>query len=409
MKIKVFYLTIIAISLFTVSCGSKKEDVKPVNNFVAENNLEYIKSVADEYVFARDGFKDYNMTIPVTDGSQILTMKSKSTALFCGKFTYMDDKDATFGVNVAPSQPEGGYPKYHASEGGFLHMYNGLNISYSMLNNLDDLPAVGEFYYVCRLYLTTNYESIMSGYGAPELKVWGDTKKFQFSNGDYKTPNQYFNASLDTMRTVVYRFLYKDNKVSIFVTDKDGDNRELGTLNISAASFFRKFAIGTSSHPMTHDFFGYIMKFGSFFSETESENIIKTLKANYPIGKRPDKSLVFPSISSSGSVFKVDLKFVPNPSKPSATLDSTKSIIRWYHFDNINAPTGNGIDRQSIIKTSNCKASNLKIDISTPEFSSLFPKVGGKKNGVAVDVTVIDSNGDSFVIPLTSYPQNNLY
>jgi hypothetical protein len=367
------------------------------------NSLSVVKSLADEYLFAHESYSDYNLTTPATEGGPVLAIKSKSNTLFGGSFKFIGDKDATFGVNKCPSQPNGGYPLYHASDGGFVHLYNGLNVGYYMANQLSpDKAAVGEFYYVCRLYLSTNYEAIMSGFGAPELKVIGSNTQLQFSNGDYKTGNQAFSAVVERMQTVIFRFVYSNNQVSIYITDKLGDNRLLSTLNIDPQSLFRYFGIGTSSHPMTHDFMAYVMKFGSTFTPTQSAQIIQDLKARYPIGTRPNKPMVYPTITYNGTDFLVNLNYVP--SSTGAAMDASKTTIRWYLYDKVNAPSGNGIDKQSIIKTNNGAVLTLK----RADYASMFPTTG-TKNEIAIDVTCVDANGDSFVVPLTSEPFGSYY
>lgn len=144
------------------------------------------------------------------------------------------------------------------------------------------------------------------------------------------------------------------------------------------------------------------MKFGSVYSTTDRDLITAELKATYGVGNRPDKPLVFPSISYDGSDFVVNLNYVASSS--GAPIDLSQSTIRWYHYDYVNAPSGNGIDKQTIIKTSNCTDLKLK----RADFLSLFPTTG-KKNEIAVDITCVDANGNRFVIPLTSKPFSSYY
>jgi hypothetical protein len=236
----------------------------------------------------------------------------------------------------------------------------------------------------------------MSGFGAPELKVVGNNTQLQFTNGDYKTPSQTFSAVVERMETVIFRFVYDNNQVSIYITDKLGDNRLLSTLNISASSFFRNFSIGTSSHPMTHDFFAYVMKFGSTFTTTEANQILADLKATYPVGKRPDKPMVFPTLSYDGTYVNITLNYVASSS--GAAFDPNASTVRWYLLDYINASTGSGLDKQSIIKTNN--GNTLKLKLS--DFPTAFPASNSTKNGLAIDVTCVDTNGQKFEVPLTS-------
>ncbi len=418
------YLSIFAFLFFVVfSCKPKDKDTAKNENpeQPVYESLDSVIKYADNAVFARNAYIDAAATTPATkNGDPTATIKtSKGFVPFMGSTTI-----SSFLGNQVPSQSEGGYPKFYSEDGGFVHIYNGVDLSYSFSakdceSGCPDKPAVGEFYYVCRPYLSTTYEALMSGVGAPTLKIIASANpseqiKLRFNNNDF-LPNSKdydFSAPYDTMYTVIYRFVYKAGKVTIYITNHKGDNQKFGETTLDSKSFFRTIGIGTSSHPMTHDFFAYVVKIGGQFTDSQNATILATLKKNFPIGKRPDKPMAFPSFSSDGKVIKVKINYVPSKSYPNAKIDSAKSVLRWFIKDNINAPADvngkkNGLDKQILIKTTNCKDG---LELKIADYPQHFVKGVSQKNGVAIDIKVVDdSPAGSFVVPLTNFPNDNLY
>lgn len=400
-----------------MSCKPKDNGTPAADDPVYES-LDSIIKYADKAVFARNAYIDAAATNPAKNGDPAVTIKTANGFMpFTG-----DTKLSSFLGNQVPSQSDGGYPKFYSEDGGFIHIYNGVNLTYYLsakdCGTCPDKPAEGEFYYVCRPYLSTTYEALMSGFGAPTLKILATANpseaiKMRFNNSDYKTsPENYdFSAPYDTMYTVIYRFVYKAGKVTIYITNHKGDNQKFGETNIDSKSFFRDINIGTSSHPMTHDFFAYVMKIGGQFTNSQNASILAALKKNFPVGQRPDKPMAFPSFSSDGKTIKVKINYVPSKSYPNAKIDSAKSVLRWFIKDNINAPDvlggKNGLDKQILIKTTNCKDG---LELKIADYPQYFVKGNSIKNGVAIDIKVVDdSPAGSFVVPLTNFPNDNLY
>jgi len=152
------------------------------------DGLATVRTLVDQHWFVVDGKPNADGTGTLTNGSEVRSIVSKTGELGGDRAVYLNLTEPAITQQI-PTRPNGGVPTYINNEGGFLHIANGINIQYRFLNNLGDIDATGEFWYVCRLHTGKSYEAIMSGDRGPELKRL-NTGVMQYNPNDYVTANQ---------------------------------------------------------------------------------------------------------------------------------------------------------------------------------------------------------------------------
>jgi len=369
------------------------------------NYLDDIKVLLDQHWFVQDGKPNLDGTGTLSNGSVIRSITGKSGGLGGDRAVYINESETAISQQV-PTRPNGGLPVYFNQEGGYLHIANSINVQYRFLNNLGDIDATGELWYVCRLHTGKRYEAIMSGDRGPELKRLS-VGTMQYNPNDYVTGNQTFSYEPNEFETVIFHFIYNKTAgtCNIRVTDSVGDYRDLTTKTIPTNSFFRNFGVGTSSHPASHDFFGYLFKFGSTISPTDRTTILTNLKAVYPtIGALPTKSFAKPTMAYNGGTGNFTITPNYQLRGGASSIDTTNTVVRWYVLKNNvvggsypNDPLAN----ISLLATTS--GNNLSLHIS--DYSANFT-VGGAGVGdeIVGAITVYDNLGAAFPIECATEP-----
>lgn len=368
-------------------------------------NLDASKALLDQYWFVQDGKPNLDGTGTLSDGSVVRSIIGKTGGLGGNRAVYVNESEAAISQQI-PTRPNGGVPTYINQEGGFLHIANGKNIQYRFLNNLGLIDANGEFWYVCRLHTGKRYEAIMSGDRGPELKRLS-SGSMQYNPNDYTTGNQTFSYEPNEFETVIFHFIYNKTAgtCNVRVTDSVGDYRDLSTLTIPTNSTLNNFGVGTISHPASHDFFGYLFKFGSVIGSTDRTTILANLKAVYPtIGALPTNSFAKPTMAYNSGTGNFTI--TPNYQfrGGASSVDTSNTVVRWYMLKNNvsggdypNDPLGN----ISLLATNT--GANLSLHIS--DYSANFT-VGGAGVGdeIVGAITVYDNLGQAFPIECATEP-----
>lgn len=368
------------------------------------DGLATVRTLVDQHWFVVDGKPNVDGTGTLTNGSEVRSIISKTDGLGGNRAVYQDLTEPAITQQI-PTRPNGGVPTYINNEGGFLHIANGLDIQYRFLNDLGDIDATGEFWYVCRLHSGKRYEAIVSGFKGDELKRY-NTGQMQFNYQDFPSnPNHIFNYEPNEFETIIFHFI--NNKTAgtcnIRVTDSVGDYRDLTTASIPTTSVLRNFGVGTSSHPASHDFFAYLFKFGSEFNTTDRATILSNLKATYPIGQLPSKSFARPTMgyNSGTTTFTITPNYVLRGGATS--INNASTVVRWYMLKN-NVSTGtypnDALANITLIATTTGNQLSLNIS-SYPQFVVGGAGVGDEIVGA---ITVYDNLGAAFEIECATDP-----
>jgi len=371
------------------------------------DGLATVRTLVDQHWFVVDGKPNVDGTGTLTNGSEVRSIISKTGGLGGNRAVYQDLTEPAITQQI-PTRPNGGVPTYINNEGGFLHIANGLDIQYRFLNNLGDIDATGEFWYVCRLHTGKSYEAIMSGDRGPELKRL-NTGVMQYNPNDYVTANQTFSYTPIEFETIIFHFIYNKTAgtCNIRVTDSVGDYRDLTTKTIPTTSILRNFGVGTSSHPASHDFFAYLFKFGSEFNTTDRATILSNLKATYPIGQLPSKSFARPTMgyNNGTTTFTITPNYVLRGGATS--INNASTVVRWYMLKN-NVSTGtypnDALANITLIATTTGNQLSLNIS-SYPQFVTGGAGVGDEIVGA---ITVFDNLGAAFEIECGTDPRRTI-
>ncbi len=367
--------------------------------------LDTSKALLDQYWFVQDGKPNLDGTGTLSDGSYVKSILGKSGGLGGNRATYINESEPAISQQI-PTRPNGGVPTYINQEGGYLHIANGINIQYRFVSNLGDIDATGEVWYICRLHTGKRYEAIMSGDRGPELKRLG-TGTMQYNPNDYVTGNQTFSYEPNEFETVIFHFIYNKTTgtCNIRVTDSLGDYRDLTTKTIPTNSFFRNFGVGTSSHPASHDFFGYLFKFGSTISPTDRTTILTNLKAVYPtIGALPTKSFAKPTMSYNGGTGNFTITPNYNLRGGAVSIDTANTIVRWYVLkNNVSGGSYPNDPLANISLLATTTGNNLSLHIS--DYSANFTTGGaGVGDEIVGAITVYDNLGIAFPVECATDP-----
>jgi hypothetical protein len=193
----------------------------------------------------------------------------------------------------------------------------------------------------------------------------------------------------------------------IFITDDRGDLVSQGQfleLNSGSPNFLRTFGIGSSGHPMNHDFFGMWYKLGSVLTPANRLNVLRELKKIYPIGQKPNQSVGKPycvpviTFNNTTKVWTVAINYVPGGS--GFPIDLNATVINWYGGLSL-GNTVNTLDNQFLIRTTNGNT----LTLARSAFPAAFPTPYPSFNIINVGITVFDTDGNSWkevsAVPLT--------
>ncbi len=368
-------------------------------------DLTTTKALLDQYWFVLDGKPNADGSGTLVNGSYVKSIIGKTGGLGGDRAVYINESETAISQQI-PTRPNGGVPIYYNLEGGFLHIANGKNIQYRFLNNLGMIDANGEFWYICRLHTGKRYEAIMSGDRGPELKRLG-TGTMQYNPNDYVTGNQTFSYEPNEFETVIFHFIYNKaaGTCNIRVTDSVGDYRDLSTLTIPTNSTLNNFGVGTVSHPASHDFFGYLFKFGSVISPTDRATILANLKANFPtIGALPTKSFAKPTMAyNSGSG---NFTITPNYQLRggASSIDNANTVVRWYVLkNNVSGGSYPNDPLANITLLATTTGNNLSLHIA--DYSAQFTTGGaGVGDEIVAAISVYDNLGQAFPVECATDP-----
>ncbi len=303
-----------------------------------------------------------------------------------------------------PSAVHGDVPLFSAYDGGYIHIFNGFNKSYSDNVGEGKLPRHIELVYVCRKYPTTIQEQFHAGYGFPVYKfgdkgsaVMGISKFVEFTT---KTADKAGNFE-DLECVIINEVYYNDGtgKGEIFLTDSRGDLISQGTFNELNATggpqYIQNATVGAGGHPINHDFFGMWYTLGRVLTPEKRAEVIAKLKQIYPVGKMPDKPYCLPVLKWNSSKKSFDATLNYKPGSSGAPIDSARTIVRWYYGNKRGGEvkeTGNHLDEQDLIATTDGRT----LSLVRASYSSKFPNTPliNDRNIVNVGVVVYDTQGN---------------
>ncbi len=369
-------------------------------------NLGATKALLDQYWFVADGKPNSDGTGTLSNGSYVKSIVGKTGGLGGDRAVYINEFETAITQQI-PTRPNGGVPTYFHAEGGFLHIANGKNIQYRFVNDLPDIDATGEFWYICRIHSGKRYEAIMSGFKGDELKRY-DTGQMQYNYQDSpQNPNHIFNYEPTEYETIIFHFV--SNKTAgtcnIRVTDSLGDYRDLTTASIPTTSNRRNFGVGTFSHPASHDFFGYLFKFGSVISPADRATILANLKANFPtIGALPTKSFAKPTMAYNSGTGNFTITPNYQLRGGASSIDGANTVVRWYMLKN-NVSGGSypndPLANISLLATTTGNSLSLHIADYSAQFTTGGAGVGDEIVGA---ISVYDNLGQAFPVECATEP-----
>jgi hypothetical protein len=368
-------------------------------------DLSATKALLDQYYFTQDGKPNADGSGTLANGSFVRSILGKTGGIGGNRMLYANESEPAITQQIA-TRPDGGVPKYISQDGGYLHIPNGRNIQYRFVDSIAGTPAIAELWYICRLHSGKRYEAIMSGDRGPELKRF-NTGEMQFNLNDYVTSVSTFSYEPVEYETIVFHFIYNTTagNVNIRVTDSIGDYRNLATITIPTNTTFSNFGVGTPSHPASHDYFGYLMKYGSALSVGDRATILANLKQVFPIGALPNKSFSKPIMNFSGSTFTISPNYQLRGGATS--IDSANTIVRWYMLKN-NVSGGNypnnPLANSSLLATTTGNQLSLNMN-SYPQFVQGGTGVGDEIIGA---VSVYDNLGQAFPIECATDPRRTI-
>jgi hypothetical protein len=353
-----------------------------------------INAFFDRGFCSAQAFQDAAMLVPAIDGAgvvafpEIVQRSGKVLLLNSGSGT---QAPSTFPV---PSAPHGGTPLYRSEDGGSVHVFNGFNKGYIATGEAD-LPPHIELVYVCRSYPTIRQENFHSGYGWPGYKFGNDGSAL-VGIGSFVSAYSGAQGAFDDLELVVINEVYTNDasrSSEIFISDHRGDLVSQGKFNDSATGtrFIRHAGVGANGHAQNHDFFGMWYTLGRVLSPADRASVLALLKTRYPIGQLPSRPYCKPSLSwdATSQSFVVALNYQAGPAR--LPLDAAATTIHWYHGDQRGSPTGNPLDKQSLIRRTDGNTLTLR----RADFPALFPNPPST-NYLNVGVTAVNTAGHAW-------------
>lgn len=369
------------------------------------NDFSKINAFFDRGFYAPESYTDANVSVAAKEGDQVFTFKEmveKNGRIMA----YTNQPTLIFPV---PSAPHGDKPKYSQLDGGYVHIFNGFNKTYSVENKAEaDLPPFMELVYVCRKYPSTAQEQFHAGYGWPKYKFDNSGNAMVgISNFTPLKINNNKSGNFPELEIVVINEIYyggPNHFAEILISDSKGDLISQGRFTNPTNGFpnyIRNAGIGSNGHPINHDFFGMWYTLGRVLTPDQRCDMINELKKIYAIGKLPSRPYCIPSISwnQANGTFDVAINYNPGlgATGTDIDIDLDKTVVNWY-YGNAKTSTGNPLDDQDLIATTTGRVLSLK----RSDHPTRFPNPPSR-NIVNVGITVFNKKGESWT-EICSYP-----
>ncbi|MFN8436821.1 MAG: hypothetical protein U0V72_04195 [Cytophagales bacterium] len=396
-KYPCFYKLSYTYFLFLVTIGISTEKVFAQLPNPRTNDFSKINAYFDRAFYSPESFVDSAYTVYSSNGDQVFgfkEMKEKKGRLL----QYTNQPTFVFPV---PSAPHGDRPKYSPLDGGYVHIFNGFNKTYSVENMGEkDLAPFMELVYVCRKYPSTAQEQFHAGFGWPKYK-FDNSGNAIVGISDFTSPYSNKKGNFNDLEVVVINEVYygaPNHFAEILISDSRGDlisqGRFVNPTN-GFPNYIRNAGIGSNGHPINHDFFGMWYTLGRVLTPDDRCDLINELKKLYPIGKLPSRPYCLPTITwnSTNKTFDVTINYNPGYGIAAGgdnDIDLDKTVVNWY-YGNAKVSTGNPLDDQDLIATTSGKVLSLK----RADYSTKFPNPPSR-NIVNVGITVFNKKGESW-------------
>lgn len=350
-------------------------------------NLTYTESVMNQVYQASKGKTSSDGSgANVTNGQGILSITGKTGGLG-GHMIYTDTSEASFSQSIA-TRIGGGLPKFYNTDGGFLHLANGMNIKYANTTAFNQSIS-GEFMYVFRIHTGKRYEAIISCAGAGvELKRL-QSGMTRFKTNTWTGSDNDFSYDFPEFMTILLDVRLNGTNATIYVYSTNLSSPQLiySGNAVNTSDIINELSWGTSSHPASTDHFCSAYKFSALLSSTERSNVVTELASVYPIGQYPSKVYCKPTVGYSSNTFTVTPNF-------QGTVDLSQCTVRWFMLDS----PGDALAQQSLLKTSN--ATDLSLNLSSyPQFQT-----GVSGDEIVCSILCKNSSGIGFEIDCASDP-----
>jgi hypothetical protein len=359
--------------------------------------------------FADESYTNSGLTTPVTHGGEARYVREHSTGVNGNKMSFL----ATTPTDPIPSLPssamtstffvagvgEATYLPYDTADGGFLKAYNGFNKVLESLHS--DVGGKLEFTCVFRDKPTEELEFYWSGFQAFRLRdMYGNVVKTGWAG--YNEYDLATNVAIPKLGEITIMHMVADmdaKTLTIYKTDSDGEIVQQGvTTSLGVGTYYlRNQYLFSNGHPRNLDWFALTINYGELTAPNRALQVSYFSKI-YRIKQMPRGAHCIPTMTTTGTgatrTYHVNLNY--NDGGTGLPIDAAATVIRWSYADGKNTNTGNKLDKQSLIRTTNATV----LTFVRNDYPTEFPAPHNNSNVLIIDAACKNTaNQGHYVFP----------
>jgi hypothetical protein len=354
---------------------------------------DQISALVSRSWFADESYTNSGLTTPVTHSGEARYVREHSTGLNANKLSFL----ATTPTDPIPSSPssamtstffvagvgEATYLPFDTADGGFLKAYNGFNKVLECLHS--DVGGKIEFTCVFRDKPTEELEFYWSGFQAGFNEYDLATNVAVPKNGEITV--MHMMADMDAKTLTIYK------------TDSDGEIVQQGvTTSLGTGIYYlRNQYLFSNGHPRNLDWFALTINYGELTVPNRALQV-SYFSQIYRIKQLPRGPYCIPTMTTTGTgatrTYHVSLNY--NDGGTGLPIDAAATVIRWSYADGKNTNTGNKLDKQSLIRTTNGSV----LTFIRNDYPIEFPAPHNNSNVLIIDAWCKDQSGNGhYVFP----------